>query len=221
MTGVVDELQRVIDERSLLNHPFYQAWTAGKLPLDSLRSYAAQYYRFVAAFPAFVSGVHSGCDDLGTRQELLENLVEEERGPENHPELWLRFCDALDVPRERARTAPALPETDALVDTYRRLTRQGTTAEGLAALYAYESQVPAVAAAKIDGLRRFYGIHRDGAISFFQLHLTLDEWHSQTCAQLLERHARDVSTHSAAIEAGRRAADALWGFLDGVKRETC
>ena len=46
-----ENLDAIIDERSLLKHPFYQAWTAGTLPLESLREYAKQYFHFEAAFP--------------------------------------------------------------------------------------------------------------------------------------------------------------------------
>jgi pyrroloquinoline-quinone synthase len=219
MNAVTNDLRAVVAERDLLCHPLYKAWTAGELTRSTLRDYAAQYYRFVAAFPSFVSGVHSGCDDEVTRAELLENLVEEERGEPNHPELWLRFCDALGISREDAKSAEPYAETRELVDTFRRLTRAGSTAEGLAALFAYESQVPAVASAKIDGLKRFYAISADEAIAFFTVHQKLDVWHSQTCAQLIERHATTPAEAKRAVEAGRVAADALWSFLSGVQKE--
>ncbi len=46
-TSIADEVDRLIEERSLLTHPFYQAWQRGDLSLDTLRSYAAQYYQHV------------------------------------------------------------------------------------------------------------------------------------------------------------------------------
>ncbi len=219
--SVVDRLNGIVAERSLLSHPFYQSWTRGTLPREALRLYAAQYYRYVAVFPTFVSGVHSSTEDEETRQELLENLIEEERGDRNHPELWLRFCEALGVQRDVARSASPLPELTRLVDVFRRHTREGTTSEGLATLYVYESQVPAVAAAKIEGLTRHYGVLSHDAISFFLVHLELDRWHSQSCARLLERSAASGGDRAKAIEAGRLATEALWSFLDGVHREAC
>jgi pyrroloquinoline-quinone synthase len=48
--------QQAIDARvgakAMLSHPFYQAWTEGRLPLDTLRAYARQYFHHVEAFPA-------------------------------------------------------------------------------------------------------------------------------------------------------------------------
>ena len=98
---VIATLDPMIAEHSMLKHPFYQAWTAGTLSMERLQNYAVEYYPHVAAFPRYLSAIHSRCADIGTRHAILENLIEEERGPENHPELWLRFAEALGVARER------------------------------------------------------------------------------------------------------------------------
>jgi pyrroloquinoline quinone (PQQ) biosynthesis protein C len=82
---VIDEVRLITDERNLLKHPFYQPWQKGELTLDALRGYAAQYYPHVLAFPQYVSTAHAICPDRRDRQELLENLIEEERGDEIHP----------------------------------------------------------------------------------------------------------------------------------------
>src|SRR5262249_23231893 len=108
-----EAVDSIIEEKSLLKHPFYQAWQAGKLSMDDLRYYAKAYYPHVAAFPRYVSQAHAGSEDLGTRQMLLENLIEEERGPENHPELWLRFCEGLGLKREDVQSAQVPAETKA------------------------------------------------------------------------------------------------------------
>src|SRR5205823_4040424 len=119
---IVDELRGLIEERSLLKHPFYRAWQAGELTLEHLRGYAGQYYAHVLAFPQYVSGAHAICPDQGERQELLENLIEEERGEENHPELWLRFAEGVGMSREDVEHAEPLPETQRLVELYRQVT---------------------------------------------------------------------------------------------------
>src|ERR1700724_1167236 len=155
---VVATLDSMIAERSLLKHPFYQAWTAGTLSIERLQNYAVQYYPHAAAFPRYLSAIHSRCADIATRQAILENLIEEERGAENHPELLLRFAAAIGGARERVLDASRSASNIALVDEFAELAESGHVPSGLAALYAYESQIPAVATAKIDGLKRFYGI---------------------------------------------------------------
>ena len=89
---VIADLDSMIAEHSMLKHPFYQAWTAGTLTRERLQNYTVEYYPHVAAFPRYLSAIHSRCADMATRQAILENLIEEERGAENHPELWLALC---------------------------------------------------------------------------------------------------------------------------------
>jgi pyrroloquinoline-quinone synthase len=212
-------LNAMVDDRNLLKHPFYQEWTKGTLSLDALRSYAIQYYRHVEAFPRYISGIHSRCADFSTRQALLENLIEEERGADNHPELWLRFAEGLGVTRERVLDAKALPETHALVETFTQLTQRSPVSAGLAALYVYESQIPSVAAAKVEGLKRNYGIENERALAFFTVHREADVYHAKTGADLLRREATGkADQQKIAADGAKRALDALWDMLSAVHR---
>jgi len=187
-----DRIDELIAERSLLKHPFYQKWQAGELTLDALKGYACQYYHHVLQFPTYVSGAHANCDDLPDRQELLENLVEEEQGPNNHPELWLRFGEALGLSREELIESRPLPETTNLITTYRRLTKDSPFIGGIAALYAYESQVPEVAGTKMAGLKRFYGIDDPQGLKFFIVHHSLDVEHSKVTRNLVAKYGGDI-----------------------------
>jgi pyrroloquinoline-quinone synthase len=207
-------LSEVLSEHSLLRHPYYQAWNQGALPAETLRDYAVQYFAQVDAFPRFVSTVHSRCPDISVRKVLLQNLLDEELHGPDHPELWLRFAEALGASREAVRTAKALPETQSTVETLFALAA-GDWRDGLCALYAYESQVPEIARTKLDGLRRFYGMTDERALSFFTAHLTYDVEHSAAVAALVDAHAEPAQ----AERATRTAALALWGFLDGVSRQ--
>jgi pyrroloquinoline-quinone synthase len=213
---LVASLDALASELSLLKHPFYQEWTAGTLCIERLRNYAAQYYRHVAAFPRYLSGLHSRCEDLETRQILLENLIDEERGCENHPELWMRFAEALGLTREQVMGAQPLPAATALVETFTHLTRDLPLQAGLGALYAYESQIPAVATAKIDGLRRFYGIADEDGVRFFTVHREADPFHAQTVGTLIERYAARPDDRRIVLESGRTALEAVWNMLDSI-----
>jgi pyrroloquinoline-quinone synthase len=217
--GWTREIDEVVARRHLLRHPFYTAWTRGELSLEALRGYAGQYYRHVLAFPTYLSAVHSETPDLETRQYLLENLIDEERGEENHPELWLRFAEGIGCSRAAVRAAAPLPETAACDETFRAVAARGPAA-GLAALYAYESMVPAVAAAKIDGLRRHYGIADPETLRFFTVHLEVDERHAEVARTLLERTV-PADQRALAVRSAAEALDALWRLLDGVVRAWC
>ena len=207
-------LSEVLSEHSLLTHPYYRAWNQGTLSRETLREYAVQYFAQVDAFPRFVSTVHSRCPDIEVRKVLLQNLLDEELHGPDHPELWLRFAEALGASREAVRAAQPLPETRSTVETLFELA-QGDWRDGLCALYAYEAQVPEIARTKLEGLKRFYGMTDERAVSFFQAHLTYDVEHSRAVAKLVDAHAEPKQ----AERATRAAAVALWGFLDGVSRQ--
>ena len=215
-TDLIERIDAMVQRRSLLSHPFYQAWNRGDLPLGSLRKYAGQYYHFEAAYPTFLSGLHHRCDDPEVRQMVLDNLWDEEHGEDNHVELWLRFCDGLGVDRNEVLYSDPVDATTSLVDTYKSLTSSGSTAAGAAALYAFESQVPKVAVAKIAGLREHYGIEDEDTTSFFEVHKTLDEQHSDAEREMIEALTTSESDRAAAVMAADIATESLWRFLDGV-----
>ena len=212
----IQTLDARIASKHLLDHPFYQRWTCGTLTREELRDYAAQYFHYAMAFPTFVSAMHAQCDDIAVRQLLLENLIEEERGADNHPELWLRFCESLGLSRSDVQTGTPNDATRHLIATMKSLAREGALHEGLAALYAYESQIPSVAKAKIEGLAKWYGITGDRDVAFFSVHMDADVAHSQTSREIL-RDLCDTSEKSVEAErAAGRTLDALYGFLDSV-----
>jgi len=214
----VHRLDAIIAERSLLKHPFYQAWSAGTLPLEALREYARQYYHFEAAFPTFLSAVHSRMQPGPARQAVLQNLWDEEHGPENHLALWLRFCRSLGLPDGEVVAGEPNAETRALVEGFMAACTEGSVAEGLAALYAYESQAPEVARRKIAGLQRFYGFEDPKGYEFFSVHQEIDIHHSQAEREVIAAAAADASARAGLEEAAHTAAGRLWRFLDGAYR---
>jgi pyrroloquinoline-quinone synthase len=214
-------LDAIIAERSLLKHPFYQAWSAGTLPVAALREYAKQYYHFEAAFPTFLSAIHSRCAPGPTRQAILDNLWDEEHGADNHLALWLRFCAALGLDEAAVRASEPNEATRALIKGFDAVCREGTVGEGLAALYAYESQAPAVAEAKIEGLRSFYNFEDADSYAFFNVHRELDVEHAGAERAAVVATATDARARRGLEEATRAAADRLWSFLDGAYAASC
>jgi len=211
-------IDAAVSAKAMLQHPFYQAWSAGDLSKDVLAAYARQYFHHVEAFPRAVSATHAQCEDSEGRFLLAENLAEEEgigAGKAPHADLWLDFAEGLGADEAQVRAEPLLPETQALIAAFKTLSRQSYAA-GLGALYAYESQLPAVAATKIDGLDRFYGVADAKTIRFFKVHEAADVEHSAVCRDLLDRLPEDQRQE--AVAAGDALAGALWGFLDGMER---
>ena len=210
-------IDRKVAERAMLQHPFYQAWTQGRLSLETLRAYARQYFHHVEAFPRAVSAVHSACPDRDGRRMLAENLAEEEgleSGKQDHATLWLMFACGLGENERGVRGQQLNRETEALIDTFRQLSRK-SYASGLGALYAYESQFPGVASAKIEGLIDRYGIADEETLRFFRVHESADVEHSAVCRRLLDNLPQ--TERDEALAAGEELAGALWNFLSGVE----
>ena len=187
---MIEKLHKELECWNLLNHEFYKGWNAGTLSKDTLKIYAKEYYHHVAAFPRYLSGIHSQCNDIATRQILLGNLIEEEQGDENHPELWKRFAMGLGVEKSELDDTARFASTHALVDGYYDLVRSDF-ATGLGALYAYERQTPEVSKSKIEGLKTHYGVTEAQALQFFTVHMEADKWHSAECENLIENLSVD------------------------------
>ncbi len=224
------KINAVIGAKSLLKHPFYVAWTEGKLSKEQLRHYAEQYFYNVLAEPTYLSAVHfntphmhsaENSGDISVRQEVLKNLIDEEHGDKNHPALWKSFAFALGSTDQSLANAKALPNTDKLVSTFRDLCLNRPFYAGLAALHAFESQVPEIAAVKIDGLAKFYGMNNPEDYEFFSVHQEADVYHSQAEWAIIERFADTPEKMEEVLAATKEACDALWNFLDGIHETYC
>ena len=217
MNVYLDRLDQQIAARHLLTHPFYLAWTRGELHQETLADYACQYYQHVAAFPTYLSAVHARCDNQPTRRQLLANLIDEEAGEPNHPQLWRQFAAALGVAPNDLDNAQAWPETAELIATFRSVCSQGDLAAGLAALYAYESQIPAISESKIDGLKKHYGFTDPESYRYFTIHIEADREHAAAERTLLAKNIRPENS-DAVTAAAERILSGLWELLSGVCR---
>jgi pyrroloquinoline-quinone synthase len=215
MNQYLDEIDSKITQKHLLKHPFYVAWARGELSKEALADYARQYYHHVAAFPTYLSAVHSNCDNQATRKQLLNNLIDEEAGSPNHPDLWRKFARGLDVKDVDLTNTEKEPETKNLIDSFRSVCSEGSTAEGLAALYAYESQIPAICESKIEGLKKYYGFENPENYKYFTVHIEADREHSAAEREMLNRYIDNRNFESAKISVNR-VLDALWEMLSGV-----
>lgn len=210
--ATVRDLDRLVERRHLLKHPFYTSWSRGTLPLETLREYAEQYYHFEVNFPRFVAGAYARIERPQDRRVLLENLQDEEGRSPTHPELWVDFMRSIGATVRERRPTPATRE---LLRVYEQNAVNGTAPSALGALYAYESQFPRVAAEKSRGLRDEYGIRGKAAHEFFRVHTFADVEHSAAERRVLSRYLRgDPAAGTAAVRSVRESLAAWWSFLD-------
>ena len=214
-TGLLNKLDAAIARKHLLQHPFYQDWQAGKLSREELQLYASQYYRHIEAFPKHLR-VLAARTEGPIRNIVLENLVEEENPARPHPKLWRDFAAALGVSEEDITCCPALPAAQTIVGTFREIVGDRTVAEAVAALYAYESQVPEIAATKIAGLKKFYGVESSEGLAYFELHEEADKIHRTAWRNWLLEHTE--GSEEEILATTNEALNVLWGLLDAVHR---
>jgi pyrroloquinoline-quinone synthase len=212
---VVDEIDARVKQQHLLQHPFYKAWSRGELSLDALRDYATQYYHHVTAFPTYLSAVHAQTEDIDVRRQILSNLIDEEVGSPNHPELWLQFAESLGLDRAEVKRAALWPETKKLIEDFRACCGGRGTGVGLSALYAYESQIPAVSEKKIEGLEKYYGFSNPEGYKYFSVHIEADREHAAVEAAQIAQLV-DEGQRAQALNAVGEVLGGLYGLLSAV-----
>ena len=212
-----DQLDAHIAKYDLLCHPFYKAWAAGELTRADLREYGREYYSHVEAFPSYLDEFAARVPDGSLRRAILANRDDENGadGSRPHAELWLDFFEGMGGDRNPHQTHT--PEVENLVSWFHSTARESAPEEALAAFYAYESQVPRVAAEKARGLREMYGAD-EKACGYFTLHTTADVYHSRVWRNQLAKLVENNSEAAAkALDAAENAAKALWNALDGIE----
>ncbi|HEX3321546.1 MAG TPA: iron-containing redox enzyme family protein [Terriglobales bacterium] len=220
-----NELDERIRKYDLLCHPFYQAWSSGKLTNEDLREYAQDYYPHVQAFPTYLAEFGVRLPDGEMRRAVLANMSDEKGGEDvfgeparSHAELWLDFVEGMGAPRSR-RGREAAPAMKRLMMSFHHVAAEGMPEEALAAFYAHESQVPRIAEAKEEGLRSLYGADAT-TYGYFTLHKTADVYHSNVWKQQLGKAVNgNPAASQRALDAAEAAAKALWQTLDGIEAE--
>ncbi len=215
-------LEERIDRYDLLCHPFYKAWSAGRLTHDDLRGYAEDYYPHVEAFPGYLAQMGLRLEEGELRRAVLANMTDEKGGEDSfgeperaHAELWLDFVEGMGGSRVPKHQPAA--EVRELISSFQTVASEGTPEEALAAFYAYESQVPRVALEKERGLRELYGAD-EKTRGYFTLHARADVYHAQVWRKQLEKRvSANPETAEKALAAAESAAKALWTALDGIE----
>jgi pyrroloquinoline quinone (PQQ) biosynthesis protein C len=120
-----ESLLEVMDRK---DHRAYPHFASGKATRSQLLLHFQQEFEvYVRDFPILLSRVHARCPHPEVRQDLAENLFEEETGKLSkgvpHPELFLVMMEGLGFPRSRFSRIDLIPEAAA----YRAWIDQVTT----------------------------------------------------------------------------------------------
>lgn len=210
--SLVERIDAEVEKRSLLKHPFYQMWSEGKLTVDHLQGYSKEYFQLVKAVPAFVQNIASFNTDASIASEIEGNRKEESE----HIEPWTRFAGALGVPLDELTGYAGTPKTNEAVSKIMALSRMSFE-EAVAAMYAFESELPKISRSKIDGLVKFYGLDGKDALNYFQIHEEADIRHAQTWRGILDSLPADKQERAFAAAVESLKAQNL--LLDSVQEK--
>ena len=194
MDNVVSRIDSEIEKHSLLKHSFYKMWTEGKLTMDHLQGYSKEYFQLVKIVPKFVESISGSTGN----SDIITNNAREEA---EHIELWVRFATALGVPRSDLISYGGSEKTNEAVAKLMGLASL-TFEEAVAAMYAYEMELPKISRSKIDGLKKLYGMDSEDATKYFEIHEEADVRHAQVWRDILQRipAERQEATINAAIK---------------------
>ncbi|HKZ62189.1 MAG TPA: iron-containing redox enzyme family protein, partial [Nitrososphaera sp.] len=182
-----------IERRSLLKHSFYQMWSEGKLTIDHLQGYSLEYFQLVKAVPKFVEDIAKGTDN----PDIASNAKEEAE----HVEPWVRFATALGVSRNDLAGYAGTENTKVAIAKMMNLAN-ASFEEAVAAMYAYEMELPKISRRKIDGMKKFYGMDSEDATKYFEIHEEADVRHAQVWREILQKIPADrqEAAYNAAVE---------------------
>jgi len=208
---IIKSIDAMIEEKSLLKHPFYQMWSDGKLTKESLAGYSKEYFQLVKAVPSFMTPIIEKAPDL-VISELIENQQEES----DHVKLWINFAEELDVSEDELISYTGLTKTFKAVSDLNKL--MNTYEGGACAMYAFEKEIPKISQIKLDGLSEFYGMTSDKATEYFKLHTEADIRHTASWRNILEKSSTDSNN---LIEIAEKSISAQNLLLDSCYEEYC
>ena len=199
---VWDRIESARSRWNVLEHPFYQRWSAGELTADELAAYSGQYRRAVEAIADVSAYV---ADQLPSHPELAGHAREEA----DHIALWDGFVEAVGGDT----AAPANAETSACYETW---TRHDGALGALARLYAVESGQPEISRTKLEGLAAHYDVPAGTGTHYFSVHRGRDVEHAAEGRELLGSLLADGGSEDEVVAAAEEAFRANWKLLDGV-----
>ena len=211
MHYLIQKVDRIIEERSLLKHPFYQSWSDGKLTREALMGYSKEYYQLVKAVPIFMTQL---MDHVPSH--LYDELDFHQQEEFSHIGMWERFASGLGVSRNDLLNYNGLYKTNHAISGMHQL--MGSLESGAVAMYAFEKEIPKISQIKLEGLAEFYGLTNEDVTKYFKEHTEADIRHAASWKKLIKSIATEEHEVISAAESSVTCQNLL---LDSCYEEYC
>ena len=209
--NIIQKIDEMIEERSLLKHPFYQMWSDGKLTKESLAGYSKEYFQLVKAVPAFMTPIIEKAPGA-----VVGELVENQQEESDHITPWIAFAGELGISEDELISYSGTTKTQKAVSDLNQL--MVTFDGGASAMYAFEKEIPKISQTKLDGLAEFYGMTSNEATEYFKLHTEADIRHAASWRNILEKSSID---YDKLVEIADKSISAQNLLLDSCYEEYC
>ena len=211
MNFLISEIDRIIEERSLLKHPFYQSWSDGKLTREALAGYSKEYYQLVKAVPIFMTQL------IESAPQYMQNELDFNQQEEfSHINLWQKFAAELGVSYEELNNYDGLYTTNHAISGLHCI--MTSFSSGSAAMYALEKEIPKISQIKLEGLAEFYGLTNENVTRYFKEHMEADIRHTKSWRSIIEGLTGNDQEIISAVEGSVTCQNLL---LDSCYEEYC
>ena len=214
MTSLIQKIDRIIEERSLLKHPFYQTWSDGKLTREALTGYSKEYYQLVKAVPIFMTQL------LKYAPEHVHNDLEFNQQEEfSHINLWQRFASGLGVSSKELTNYEGLYKTNHAIAGLHSI--MSSFVNGSTAMYALEKEIPKISQIKLEGLAEFYGLNDKDVTEYFREHIEADVRHTKSWKKVIDSVSEQYYLTNEIIDAAEGSVTCQNLLLDSCYEEYC
>jgi len=211
MSELIKQIDQIIEENSLLNHPFYEMWSEGKLEFESLVGYSKEYYQLAKQVPKFMEPIIEMAPS-DEESELISNMNEETE----HIHLWENFAISMGISIDDLASYQGLKKTNDAVNNLASLMQSYDG--GACAMYSFEKEIPKISKTKIDGLKNFYGLDTKDSIEYFEEHMTADIRHSASWEKIIRTHSKNDDK---LLKIAKKSVDAQNLLLDSCYEAYC
>ena len=211
MNSLIQKIDRIIEERSLLNHPFYQTWSDGKLTHEALAGYSKEYYQLVKAVPIFVTQLLNYVPE-----SLYDELDFNQQEEFSHIGLWEQFASGLGISCKELTNYDGLNKTNHAITGMHSL--MSSFVSGSTAMYALEKEIPKISQIKLEGLAEFYGLASEDVTKYFKEHMEADVRHTASWKKVIDGFSEHDQEIISAAESSVTCQNLL---LDSCYEEYC